>query len=311
MKPSGIKVFAPASLSNLAVGFDILGLALENPCDEVIAWKEPGTSVRMAGVTGQSAALPEDPERNAVCIAARAVWKALAPNGHGIALELHKRIPVGSGLGGSAASAVAGVMAVNELLGRPLSRLELLPFAMEAEKEVSGGMYADNVCACLLGGIVLVRDSPTSDIQRLPTPKGLFISVVLPDLRLIASQTRGILKPDVPVETVVAQTANLAGFIHGLWQSDFPLIRRSLRDAWIEPQRASSIPGFYEVQETARQFDTLGCSISGSGPAIFALFENSLLAEEAGIAMQKTLANHNLESRLFLSRVNEEGARRL
>lgn len=308
MKQAGIKIFAPASLSNLGCGFDILGMALEAPGDEVTAWLSDNPGVQLVGVTGDQGRLPREAERNAVTIAAQSLLEHLGEGGRGIAIELHKRMPFSSGLGSSGASAVAGVMAVNELLRRPLEKRELLPFAMRGEFAVTGGWFVDNVAASLLGGIVLVRDGESLDVLRMPVPKGLYAAVVHPHIELTTREVRSILKDSVSLSDMVTQTGNLAGLIQGLYQSDFPLIRRSLKDVIIEPQRSGSIPGFREMQDAAMESGALGCSISGSGPSVFALFENSLEAENGGEAMMRVMDSMKQEATLYLSRVNMEGA---
>jgi homoserine kinase len=308
MKRSGIKVIAPASLSNLAVGFDILGLALDGPGDEVIVWDTDQPGISLVGVYGDQGQTSRKSEENACSMAAIEVLKVLGETRRGIALELHKKIPVGSGLGGSAASAVAGAMAVNELLGRPLDKRALLPLAMQAEYAVSGGWYPDNVCASMLGGLIFLRDNATLDVHRIPVPAGIYITVLLPMISITTAGSRGLLKQELSLNDAIAQSANLAGFLQGCWQSDFELLQRSLTDRWIEHQRAALIPGFYQVKEAAMQQDALGCSISGSGPAIFALFRNSYDAEKAGEAMQIALKPYKIDSKCYYSRVNFEGA---
>lgn len=308
MKQAGIKIFAPASISNLACGFDILGMALEAPGDEVTAWLCDTPGVHLESVTGDQGRLPREADKNAVAISAQALLDHLGESKRGVAIGLHKRMPFSSGLGSSGASAVAGVMAVNELLKRPLEKRELLPFAMQGEFVVTGGWFVDNVAASLLGGMVLVRDGETLDVLRLPVPKGLFAAVVHPHIELTTREVRSILQPTVVLKDMVTQTGNLAGLIQGLYQSDFPLIRRSMKDVVIEPQRSPRVPGFNSMQDAAMQAGALGCSISGSGPSVFALFENSLQAENGGEAMMRVMQDIKQEATLYLSRVNMEGA---
>jgi len=308
MKQAGIKIFAPASISNLACGFDILGMALEALGDEVTAWLSDTPGVRLESVTGDQGRLPREADRNAVTIAARALLEHLGEEKRGVVIGLHKLMPFSSGLGSSGSSAVAGAMAVNELLRRPLEKRELLPFAMRGEFAVTGGWFVDNVAASLMGGLVLVRDGESLDVLRLPVPKGIYAAVVHPHIELPTREVRSILQPHVALKDMVIQTGNLAGLIQGLYQSDFPLIRRSLKDVVIEPQRAPAIPGFQAMQEAAMLAGALGCSISGSGPSVFALFENSLEAENGGEAMMRVLQDIKQEATLYLSRVNMDGA---
>ncbi len=313
---SGIKVFAPASMGNVGVGFDTLGLCLENPGDEVIAKKSNTPGLRITQITQSGAAklggkikkLPTDPLKNTASVAAQKLLDHLGRPDEGIELEIHKKMPFGSGLGSSAASAVGGVFAVAELLRLGMNKRELLPFACLGEQVASGGFHADNVAPSLLGGIVLVRDNATLDIHRLHLPRGLYVTVVYPHIEILTKAAREILKPNISLKSHIEQSANLAGFVVGLFNSDIELIRRSLRDDIIEPQRAHLIPGFYDVKESALAEGALGCSISGAGPSVFALCASSLAAENAGEAMQKAFSKHKIESTIFLSGINQEGA---
>ncbi|MBP6825547.1 MAG: homoserine kinase [Saprospiraceae bacterium] len=304
----GIKAFAPATIGNIGVGFDILGLALERPGDEVIARKSDTPGLRITKITGHQGKLPYEVEKNTAGVAALRLLEHLGETGRGIELEIHKKMPSGSGLGSSAASAAAAVFAVSELLRTGLSKRELLPFACAGEAMASGSYFADNVAPALIGGIVLVRDNPTLDVHRLHVPRSLYATVVYPHMEVLTKSARAILKPDVSLEAFVRQSANLSGFVVGLFNSDFGLIGRCLTDEVIEPQRAHLIPGFYDVKEAALAEGVLGCSISGSGPSVFALSANSLTAENAGLAMQKAFAKHRIESEIFRSAVNQEGA---
>jgi len=215
---------------------------------------------------------------------------------------------MGSGLGSSAASAVAAVLAVSELLRSGLSKRELLPFAAEGERVASGGLVVDNIAPSLLGGLVLIRDAGSFDVHRLHVPRGLCVAVVHPHTEILTRDARAVLKPAVPMPDFIRQSANIGGFITGLFTSDMALIGRSLQDVVIEPQRAGLIPGFYAVKQTALDHGALGCSISGAGPSVFALFDNTLLAEQAGAAMQRAFKGVGLESTAYLSGVNPEGA---
>ncbi len=309
-KQPGIKVFAPATIGNLAVGFDCLGMALESPGDEIVArfCEEPGVHIRR--IHGDGGKLPRDPLSNTAGLAALRLLEHLGETKVGIEFELHKKMPLGSGLGSSAASAVAGVMAVNELLKRPLEKRELLPFALMGEAMASGGAHADNVAPALLGGIILVPGKE-ADIIRLPVPPGLFAVVVHPQVEVLTRNARGILKSEVPLEKFSEQVAAMGGFVAGLYRSDLELLRATLRDVVIEPQRKHLIPCFEEVKEAALKEGALGCSISGSGPSVFALAVNSLDAERIGMAMQRAFQAGSIESTLHLSAVNQEGARKL
>ncbi len=304
----GIKVFAPASIGNIGVGFDILGMAIEQPGDEVIARKSDTRGLRITKITGAGGKLPYEVEKNTAGVAALRLLEFIGETDAGIELEIHKKMPLGSGLGSSAASAAAAVYAVSELLRLGMSKRELLPFACQGEQVASGGFHADNVAPSLLGGIVLIRDNETLDVHRLHAPRGLYATVVYPHLQVLTREARAILKPEVPMGAYIRQSANVAGFIVGCFNGDMGLIGRCLRDEIIEPQRAGLITGFYDVKEAALAEGVLGCSISGSGPSVFALSANSLVAENAGLAMQRAFARHKIESQVYRSPVNQEGA---
>ncbi len=308
---AGIKVFAPASVANVAVGFDILGFALEKPGDEIIARFSDKPGLRITKITGAKGKLPYELEKNTAGFAAMKLLEHLGETGRGIELEIHKKMPFGSGLGSSAASAVAGVMAVNEILRRPLSKRELLPFAVQGEQIADGAYHADNVAPSLIGGMVFIRDNQTLDIHRLAIPKGIYASVIYPHIEILTKDSRDVLSDQVSLKNVIQQSGNLGGLLIGLFNSDIDLISRSLQDVIIEPQRARLIPHFTEVKETALKEGALGCSISGAGPSIFALSANSLIAENVGQKMQAIYTNAKIESELFISPINQEGAKLL
>ena len=295
-------------MGNIGIGFDILGLAIDHPGDEVIARKSDTPGLRITKITGAGGKLPYEPEQNTAGMAVLRLLQHLGETGRGIELEIHKKMPINSGLGSSAASAAAATLAVSELLRTGLSKRELLPFAWAGEQVASGSPQGDNIVPSLLGGIVLVRDNATFDVHRLHVPRGLHVVVVHPKIELLTRDARAILKPEVSMEKHIRQSANLAAFVVGLYNGDLALLGRSLRDEIIEPQRAVMIPGFYDVKEAAMAEGALGCSISGAGPSVFALCANSLVAENASTAMQRAFARHHVESKIYLSMVNQEGA---
>lgn len=305
----GIKVFAPATVSNVGCGFDILGFAIDGIGDEIIIKPREKKGLIISKIIGDKGKLPKEIDNNTAGVAAQAVYEYLGLD-IGLDMEIRKKMPFGTGLGSSAASAVAGAMAVNEILKRPLTKKELLPFAMKGEQLASGGYHGDNVAPSLLGGMILIRDNPTLDVHRLYVPKGLYVAVVMADVQLMTKEARAILSDTVTLRQHIQQSGNMASLVLGLVNSDLDLIQRSLRDVIIEPQRAQLIPHFYEVQEAAQKAGALGCSISGAGPSIFALCKNSLDAEKIGNAMQNIYTQHKMESRLFLSGINMEGAKK-
>lgn len=302
---TGIKVFAPASVANVACGFDVLGFAIDKPGDEIIVRHTDTKGLKISKITGGK--LPYEVEKNTAGYAALKLLEHLGESEMGIEMEIHKKMPFGSGLGSSAASAAGAVFAINALLRNPLEKRELLQFAVLGESIASGAIHADNVAPSLLGGMTLVRDSETLDVHRIFTPKGLYATVIYPKVEVLTKEARAILKPEVPLKSMVKQSANLGAFVLGMFNSDFDLIKRSLQDVVIEPQRAQLIPHFFDVKNAALTEGVLGCSISGSGPSIFALSQNSLVAEKAGEAMKKVYEKAKIECELYISPINLEG----
>lgn len=305
---AGLKVFAPASVANVACGFDVLGFALEKPGDEIIVRFSDKPGLRITDITGAKGKLPFEVEKNTAGFAAQRLLEHLGETERGIEMEIHKKMPFGSGLGSSAASAVAGVMAVNELLKRPLQKRELLHFAVLGEQLADGAYHADNVAPSLIGGMILIRNNESLDVHRLPLPAGIFASVVYPHVKILTKDARAVLSDQVSLSKCIQQSGNLAGLVVGLYNGDLDLIGRSLEDVIIEPQRAKLIPHFYQVKEAAMNAGAMGCSISGAGPSIFALSANSLIAENVGVAMEKVFHDAKIPNELFVSPINQEGA---
>ncbi len=308
MKNSGIKVFAPASVGNVIVGFDIMGLAINQPGDEVIVKfsKEPG--LKITQVIGAKGKIPKEIEKNTAGVAAKRFLEFIGEGDRGIEMEIIKKMPFASGLGSSAASAVAGVMAVNELLKRPLQKRELLQFAVEGEKIASSALHADNVAPSLLGGIIFIRNNKELDVHRIIAPQGLYVTVIHPKIEIKTSDSRGVLSKNITLQQHIEQSGNLGGFLIGLYNSDFDLIKRSLKDIIIEPQRSKLIPHFKTIQDAAISNGALGCSISGAGPSIVALSSNSFIAENIANSMKKIYTDNNIESQVFISTINNQGA---
>jgi homoserine kinase len=307
MRSSGLKVFAPATVSNVACGFDSLGFAIHQPCDEVVVRKSANRGLQITKITGDGGKLTSDPNLNTAGISALRMLSHIGEHDVGIEMELHKRMPFGSGLGSSGASAVAGVFAVNELLGRPLERRDLLPFAIEAERIACGSAHADNVAPSLLGGFQLIRDHATADIIRLPLPSGLHVIVLHPNIEVLTSESRAILSPTVPLSDAGKQAANLGAFVAACFRSDLDLLHRSMVDYLIEPQRAHLIPHFRQLQQIALEEEAIGCSISGSGPSIFALCHNSNEAERIGEHFTRLYTDYGIEHTLYVSAINQSG----
>ncbi|MBK9982878.1 MAG: homoserine kinase [Saprospiraceae bacterium] len=304
---SGLKVIAPASVSNLACGFDTLGMAIDVPSDEIIGKWSDTPGIRILEVTGYKKEIPLSPEKNIAGITAMALLRHLGEEKRGLDLKIHKHIPAGSGLGSSASSATAAAVLINEMLNRPLEKRDLIPFALEGEVTASGSRHGDNIIPALIGGLILIRDIETYDYHRIYTPPGLFMAVLLPDVMISTRSARDILRKEVTLKEMVAQSANLGSFIIGMNLGDLDLISRSMKDHIIEPQRKHLIPYFEEVQQVALSLGALGCSISGAGPAIFALCQEKLKASDIANAMHEVYARHKLDARSFVGSINHEG----
>lgn len=301
-----IKIFAPATVANVACGFDILGFAVKNPGDEVILKLSGNPQVRIKEITGDEGRLPHLAEKNTVGIGIIKFLEHIGSD-QGVEITLNKKMPLGSGLGSSAASAVAGVFGINELLGRPLSPEQLLPFAMEGERIACGSAHADNVAPALFGGFVLIRSYNPLDVVKLPTPKDLFATIIHPQIEVQTKDAREILKKELLLKDAVIQWGNVAGLVTGLFTSDYKLIGRSLQDVIIEPVRSILIPGYQRVKNAALVNGALGCSISGSGPSIFALCKGEEIAKNVALAMQDAFNELQIESEAYISEINQIG----
>jgi len=302
-----VRVFAPASVANVAVGYDLLGFALDAPGDEIVARKTDGSGLQITCITGDNGKLPLDVSRNTAGYAAQRLLIQLGKENEGVALEIHKKMPFGSGLGSSAASAAGAVVAINELFGAPLTRRECLRAAVEGEQVADGAFHADNVAPSLLGGFTLTRSNETLDVLSLPVPERLCAAVIHPDVQVLTKDARGILSQDVPMATCIEQMGNLGAFVAAMYRNDYDLIRRSLQDVWIEPQRARLIPHFAQAKGAALDNGALGCSISGAGPSIFALCDNMDVAQDCAHALQAVYNHAGITNQIYVSSINTRG----
>lgn len=307
MKES-IKVFAPATVANVSCGFDVLGFAVDNPGDEVLLRLSDKKGVRITSITGDGGRLPKEAEKNTVSISILRYLEKLGIE-QGIEIELTKKMPLGSGLGSSAASTVAGVYAINQLLGGYMQVKELLPFAMEGEFLACGSAHADNVAPCLYGGFVLVRSYDPLDVVKLPVPANLYATLIHPHVEVQTKDARNILPKQIQLSQAVTQWGNIAGLVAGLLMNDTNLMGRSMQDVIIEPARSVLIPGFDEVKKAAMDAGALGCSISGSGPSIFALSTSEEVARQIGLAMKKGFDTIGIGNDVYISTVNQQGPR--
>lgn len=299
--------FAPASVGNVAVGFDILGFAVDAIGDRITVARSHEPGVHITGNSGVVRDLPTEPERNTAGRALQALADLVRPT-FGFDVHLEKGIPLGSGLGGSAASAVGAVVAANALLPKALPRIELLMCAMQGEAVASGSRHADNIAACLFGGLVLTVGIDQPRVKQIPVPSGICAVIVHPHMSLSTREARALLKRDVDLSAFVWQTANLAGLISGCYTNDFELIREGLNDVVIEPQRQDLIPGFAAVRGAALAAGALGCSISGAGPAVFAwALPEAASAVRAG--MVAAFRSNGVESDHWTVPLQSDGAR--
>ena len=298
--------FAPASVANVAIGFDILGFSVGAIGDRATVRRTAAPGVTIKAIRGVVSDLPLEPAKNTAGRALEAMIEALALP-FGFELELDKGIPLSSGLGGSAASAVAAVVAANAVLDQPRTQLELLKFAMQGELVASGSLHVDNIASSLYGGLVLTVGIDQPRVKQIPVPQQIRAVVVHPHMFLSTRQARAILKGTVEMKDFVWQTANLAGFISGCYTNDIDMLREAFEDVVIERQRAALIPGFNEARRAAISAGALGCSISGAGPTIFAwCLEAHALAVREAIVMQFT--HHGLESDHWITVIEPTGA---
>ncbi|KFC21445.1 homoserine kinase [Epilithonimonas lactis] len=303
-----IKVFAPATVANVVCGYDILGFAIDEPGDEIILTKNDFNKITITKIEGDGGKLPKNPEKNVVSHVIRLFLEKVNST-QGIDIELYKKMPLNSGMGSSAASSVAALVAINELMGKPFSRQELLPLAMEGERIACGNAHADNVAPALLGGMVLVRSYEPLDAFKLPYPKGLSVVSVHPHVDVPTGEARKIIKERISLKSAVQQWGNIAGLVAGFCTNDLGLVSRSLEDVIIEPVRAMLIPYFYEMKQLALDNGAIGFGISGSGPSVFALCEKKDIAEVISYKIKELLNQKNIESESFVTKINDEGAR--
>jgi len=305
-----VTAFAPASIGNMAVGFDVLGLALGDAGDRVLARRTEGDRVTVAEVRGLDGEihpyLSANAQENTASIAAQALWSEHGDGG-GVELKVHKGVPLQSGMGSSAASAVAAVVAANGLLEAPLQTQELLDYAIEGEKYASGGLHADNVAPSLLGGLILCPQILLPEVIRLPVPNGVSAVLIHPDLQVNTAQARRSLAKSCSTQQWVDQQGLLAGFVAACASGDVDLIARTLRDLIIEPQRKAAVPCFDVVKAAAEKGGALGCSLSGSGPSIFALCKTGD-AHNVAMAMEQACRTRGIGCESWVSPMTAPGA---
>lgn len=301
-----IKIFCPATIANISCGFDVLGLCLETIGDEMIIRKSNLKGIRITKIVG--ADLPLETSKNVAGVAALALLEAIDYE-FGFDIEIYKNIKAGSGIGSSAASAAGAVFGINELVGKPFTRKELVAFAMKGEAIASGSEHADNVAPAILGGITLVRSTIPLDIIKIESPTELYATVIHPQIELKTSEMRAVLQPMIPLKSSIVQWGNLGGLIAGFYTSDYELIGRSLHDEIVEPLRGPFIPKFDIIKKAALENGALGSGISGSGPSIFALSKGIETANKIAKAMIAVYDEIDLPYEIHVSKVNSEGVK--
>ncbi len=305
---SSIKVFAPASVANLGSGFDVFGLALTGPGDIISVANNSGKGLIIKAITGDKGLLSKVAEENTATVALKSFLQAI---GKPISLDvrIHKKMPLGSGMGSSAASAVGAVFAANVLYGSPLKKAELVRWAMEGERVASGVAHADNIAPSMLGGFTIVRSMDPFEVIQIPVPKRMYIALVHPYVHVRTSDARAVLPKNILLKTAIRQWGNTASLIAGMYSNDIALVGRSMEDFIIEPARKSLIPFYEKVKEQALLNAASGCSIAGAGPSIVAICDGLSIAKKVGDAMQDVFNKNKIKSQVYISPIDLKGAR--
>ena len=302
-----IRVFAPATVANVVCGFDVLGFAVNEPGDEVMMRITDKPGITILNITGDDGRLPLDAARNTVGVSVAHYLQSIGRTDIGVEIELHKKMPIGSGLGSSAASTVAGLFAIKTLLGDEQDPVALLPFAMQGEAMACGYGHADNVAPALLGGFVLIRSYEPLDVVRLPYPPGLYCAIVFPDVEIPTREARQIIRKNIQMKDAVTQWGNIAGLVSGLFLNDLDLIGRSMKDVLVEPVRSLLIPDFYRMRELAMELGAIGFGISGSGPSVFAFARDEQTAARITRQLAQHLQGLGIGSNTYVSTINAAG----
>ncbi len=300
-----VKVKIPATVANMVCGFDILGMAINDPFDEMelTLSDQPGLRIKHT----DEFELPEEPEKNVAGVSLLALMEEYGKN-IGFDMVVHKHIKPGSGLGSSAAAAAGAVVAANHLLNDFFSKDDLVHFAMNGEKLASGVKHADNIAPCIYGGVTLIRSIFPLDIIPLSAPP-MFVTVVHPQIEVKTSDARQILRKEILLKDAIQQWGNIAGLVTGLLKNDYQLISRSLDDVLIEPVRSILIPGFDEVKKKSKEAGALGGGISGSGPSIFMLSETEPVAKQIEELMKATYTKIGIDYKTYVTTMNNEGVK--
>lgn len=298
-----VTVYPSGTVANMVCGFDVLGFALQEPCDKMTLRLIPEKTVRI--IHRDNYNLPEQPEKNVAGVALLALLKEISLN-TGFEVEMTKVIKPGSGIGSSAASAAGAVFGANILLGNIFSKTDLVRLAMFGEEIASGAQHADNIAPCIFGGVTLVRNNHPLDIVEIDFPE-LHATVIHPQIEVKTSEARKLLRQEVPLGNAVKQWANVGALVAGLIKKDYSLIARSLHDYVAEPVRAALIPHFEELKTKSLEAGALGGGISGSGPSVFMLSADKDTAQRVGEAMRSVYANTGIDFHVHVTTVNKQG----
>ncbi|MBT7241823.1 MAG: homoserine kinase [Flavobacteriaceae bacterium] len=299
-----IKIFSPATVANVACGYDVLGFCLDAVGDEMLIRKVDKKGIRITKIEGFE--LPFKTELNVAGVSALAMYEKLQPD-CGFEIEIYKNIKPGSGIGSSAASAVGSVFGMNALLGSPYNKTELTQFAMKGEALASKCEHADNLAPALFGGFTLVKSLSPLEILEIPSPDNLYATIIHPQIEIKTANSRAILPKEVKLQEAIVQWANFGSLIHSLHTNNYQLMKRSLHDAIIEPHRSKLIPFYKEVKQAALNAGALGTNISGSGPSIFSLCKGIETATLVSDAIKKVYLSTGIKFDIHISKINIEG----
>lgn len=302
-----IKLFSPATVANVACGFDVLGFCLDSVGDEMLIRKIDKKGIFITKIEG-GFDLPYEAELNVAGVSALAMYNALKPD-CGFEIEIHKKIKPGSGIGSSAASAVGSVFGINELLGRPYNKTQLTEFAIKGEALASKCEHADNLAPAMFGGFTLVKSISPLEILEIPSPNNLYATIIHPQIEVKTSEARAILPKEVALSNAITQWANFGSLIHALHTNNYPLIQRSLNDVIVEPYRSKLIPHYHDVKNEVLKADALGAGISGSGPSIFSLSNGLETAKNVANTMKHIYAKTNIDFDIHISKINTQGVK--
>ncbi len=295
-----IKIFAPATIANISCGFDVLGCCLDSIGDEMIIRKSYNKGVKITKITGGD--LPFETEKNVAGVAALALLDAL-----NFEIEIYKNIKPGSGIGSSAASAAGSVFAINQLLGKPFTKLQLVEFACEGERLACGSPIADNVSPAIFGGFTLVKSTDPLKIIELPTLEKLYATIIHPQIEIKTADSRAILPQNIPLNDAVKQWANVGSLVHAFHTNDYFLFSESLTDYIVEPYRSKLITDYGKVKKSALDAGALGCGISGSGPSIFTFSKGMQIAENVSNEISRVYKKNGIPFHIYISKINTEG----